>query len=88
MYDKVKCRHETPTPEKQPRDSNNEGDGDDEDNDGNESDEEEEEEDDHQENKYLLRERKPVVNRYMAPPMRKTGGEVLTNSCCYSDMQI
>ncbi|KAK3744968.1 hypothetical protein QZH41_008494 [Actinostola sp. cb2023] len=83
MYDHVKRRHETPTPEKQPRDRTlEEGDGDDEDdedNDDNESEEddsgeeEEEEEEIHRENKYLLRKKKPAVNRYMAPPMRKTG---------------
>lgn len=82
MYDNVKRRHETPTPEKKQRNCNAEdddGDDEDDDNDVNESDddEEEEEEDDQQiqENKYLLRKRKPMVNRYMAPPMRKTEGK-------------
>lgn len=82
MYDNVKRRHETPTPEKKPRGEDAEDDDgddeDDEDHDGNESDDDEDEEEEDQqcqENKYLLRKRKPMVNRYMAPPMRKTGGK-------------
>lgn len=81
MYDHVKRRHETPTPEKRPREHGiEEGDGDDEgdeDIDGNESDDSQDDEEDDQQcqvNKYLLRKRRPVVNRYMAPPMSKKGG--------------
>lgn len=75
MYDHVKRRHETPTPEKRERDDEIEGDGDDEDdNDGSECDSQEDEQV-IQENKYLLRKRRPVVNRYIAPPMHKKGGK-------------
>ena len=87
MYDRIKKKHDTPSPEKtgksyRRKDLDSDGDDEEEDSDdevgevGEDEDEEEEEEGDEesQRKRYLLRQKKPVTNRYTAPPMRTSRG--------------
>ena len=83
MYDIIKKKHDTPSPEKRGSRYNRkhiESDGDDEEEEEESDNVEEEEEEEcegdeeSQRKRYLLRKKRPVINRYMAPPMKSSRG--------------